>query len=114
MKTERYSLICKQKNAFRVSELQDTLRVLQRDGISEASVILKAIRENVVETPEHYKGEKYDLFCLVTCSSNEADVIVGALVDAEANSISETGEATPETGTLVYLVDKWFRYKESL
>ncbi|MDV6254459.1 hypothetical protein [Vibrio sp. EA2] len=114
MKTEEYRSICRQKNAFRVSELEETLKVLRQEEVAEASVVATALLSGMVKTPELYTGQRSEHFCLVLCSFEQADVIVDVLFDAEASSIPATGEATAETDKLVNLVNKWSMYRETL
>ncbi|PTO66941.1 hypothetical protein [Vibrio splendidus] len=114
MNTEEYRTTCRQKNAFRVSELEQTFNVLRQEGVAEASIVATALLSGIVKTPELYAGQRIEHFCLVLCSFEQADVIVDALFDAEASSISATGEATAETDKLVNLVNKWSMYRETL
>jgi tRNA A-37 threonylcarbamoyl transferase component Bud32 len=113
MNAVEYRRICRQKNAFRVSELEETLSVLRQEDVAEASVVATALLSGMVETPQLHTCQRSERFCLVLCSLEQADVIVDALFDVEASSIPAIGEATAETERLVHLVNKWLMYRET-
>ncbi len=51
MNTEEYRTTCRQKNAFRVSELEQTFNVLRHEGVAEASIVATPLLSVIVKTP---------------------------------------------------------------
>ncbi len=114
MNSIEYKELCSKENAFRISDLEETLIVLRRDGAKEASVVASLLLNSRVEKPEKYTGTSVDNFCLVNCTIEEADAIVDILSDAEAGSVTSTDETTAVTSRLVDLVNMWSSFRETL
>jgi len=105
---------CSKENAFRVTELEEVLAILRREGAQEETVVESSLLNGKVELPYKFIGNLSNTFCLVICTFEEADAIVDILYDAEASSIPATGETTAVTSRLVDLVNRWSIYRETL
>ncbi|WP_226705222.1 hypothetical protein [Microbulbifer elongatus] len=109
MTSEEYKDICSKVNAFRVSELEETLALLSREGAEETSVVTFALRHGKVEKPKKHTGSAVNDFCLVTCTQDEAREIIEVLLAAEAKVVLKNGETTAIASSFADLVDRWSR-----
>ncbi|WGL16976.1 hypothetical protein PVT68_01435 [Microbulbifer bruguierae] len=114
MTSEEYKNICSKVSTFRVSDLEDTLSLLQQKRSSEASIVATAISQGTVEKPAKHKGSSISEFCVVTCTLEEATSIVDFLIEAEASAVSKTGQSTAAAGRFADLVNKWASFRSSL
>jgi hypothetical protein len=114
MNSEQYKSICEQPNVFRLRDLRETLDVLRKASMSEASLIAEAILSKKIEKPPLHQGNHQTDFIALELSFDEVDAVVDTVFDAEASSIQGNGEPTSKTEVYVHLVNLWSNYRDSL
>ena len=114
MNSLEYKEICCQQNAFKVSDLQETLIYLRRYEAKQAALVAIALMSGKVEKPRKHAGPPFDDYCLVSCTFDEADAIVDALLEAAANPLPAGGKSVAVSARPDDLVKRWSAFRETL
>jgi len=109
---QKYKSLCEQPFAMSVSQLEDTKKFL-KSGKPELVSMIEATLSNLIPFPPKHTAEPMSAHCIVECTKEQAEQITQIFFEAEADSISSSGEPTEATGTLVRLVNSWAELEES-
>ncbi len=101
------------QSVFRREALQATLKVLQEANSKHTTTLEQVLSLPALpKTPKHASPSRDD-WLQISCDLEVAEDILETLIDAEAASIDETGQATVQTTEVASLVDLWGNYLES-
>ncbi len=111
-----YRRIVSQPDAFRRSELDDSVRVLRRTQSHYADVLGEIVEGPPIEKPPlHAVGAEADHFGL-DLDLEDVDTILDDLVDARAAALRADPDrvTSPDAHRLAQLVDAWTAYRDWL
>ncbi len=116
MDPTEYRRLVSLPDAFRRSELDDTVRVLRRAQSHYPDVLKEVVDGPAIEKPPlHAVGREADHFRL-DLDLEDVDTILDDLVDARASALQADPDrvTSPDAHRLAQLVDAWTAYRDWL